>query len=219
LGAVRAAFDRLFSDERAVPLTAEWIERHRERRRADRGALRTGQAIEVAQEDEGGPAPVAPRPLQVEALKALERTRESGFRAGLVVLAAGLAKTWLAAFDSRGFERVPFVAHRGEILDQAVTVFRRVQRGRRMGKFDGGVEGPGGRRAVCVGRPSAQPTRALAERPGPRTVGPPHHPRLTTASTCLARDVATCIGFGPVFRDPSATSQRITTSASSPLNR
>ena len=41
-----------------------------------------------------------PRPIQVEALAAVEATRAAGFRSGLVVMATGLGKTWLAAFDS-----------------------------------------------------------------------------------------------------------------------
>ena len=59
----------------------------------------------------------------------LQRTRNEGFTAGLVVLATGLGKTWLAAFDCDRpeFRRVLFVAHREEILDQAVQVFRRIR--------------------------------------------------------------------------------------------
>ena len=44
--------------------------------------------------------PVSPTPIQVEALEALTQTRHEGFAAGLVVMATGLGKTWLAAFDS-----------------------------------------------------------------------------------------------------------------------
>jgi len=51
----------------------------------------------------------------------------AGNRAGLVVVATGLGKTWLSAFDtSRAeFQRVLFVAHREEILNQALDTFRR----------------------------------------------------------------------------------------------
>jgi hypothetical protein len=44
----------------------------------------------------------------------------------LVVLATGLGKTWLSAFDSVDFERVLFVAHREEILRQARRTYREV---------------------------------------------------------------------------------------------
>jgi len=63
------------------------------------------------------------------ALEALEQTRAEGNAAGLVVLATGLGKTWLAAFDSVRFgaKRVLFVAHREEILRQALDTFRRIR--------------------------------------------------------------------------------------------
>jgi superfamily II DNA or RNA helicase len=68
-----------------------------------------------------------PHSIQREALLALERTRQEGFTAGLVVLATGLGKTWLAAFDSdrSDYRRILFVAHREEILEQAMTTFER----------------------------------------------------------------------------------------------
>ncbi|MGA1078301.1 MAG: DEAD/DEAH box helicase family protein, partial [Nitriliruptoraceae bacterium] len=49
-----------------------------------------------------------------EALAALRATRAKGYGAGLVVLATGLGKTFLAAFDSATAARVLFVAHREE---------------------------------------------------------------------------------------------------------
>ena len=44
--------------------------------------------------------PPEPTKIQQEALAALVASRESGYRRGLVVLATGLGKTWLAAFDA-----------------------------------------------------------------------------------------------------------------------
>jgi superfamily II DNA or RNA helicase len=93
----------------------------------------------VAAEGAAEPARVgpSPRPIQMEALEALEATRENGHRAGLAVLATGLGKTWLAAFDSdrAGFPRVLFIAHREEILTQARDVFRQVRPDARLGFF------------------------------------------------------------------------------------
>lgn len=37
---------------------------------------------------------------------------------------AGVGKTYLAAFDSKNYERVLFVAHREEILKQAAESFK-----------------------------------------------------------------------------------------------
>jgi len=50
-----------------------------------------------------GPPP-EPHPIQREALAALEATRAAGNTAGLVVLATGLGKTWLSAFDTQRAE-------------------------------------------------------------------------------------------------------------------
>ena len=44
--------------------------------------------------------PAEPRPIQEGALRALAQTRIDGFRAGMVTMATGLGKTWLAAFDA-----------------------------------------------------------------------------------------------------------------------
>ena len=60
-----------------------------------------------------------PRGAQIEALCALENTRAEGARRALVQAATGVGKTYLAAFDSKNYERVLFVAHREEILKQA----------------------------------------------------------------------------------------------------
>ena len=89
--------------------------------------------------DEAPTQPVAPRPIQVEALEALERTRTEGFDRAFVVMATGLGKTWLAAFDSArpGFRRALFVAHREEILRQSRDVFRQVRPDADLGVFMG----------------------------------------------------------------------------------
>ena len=83
-----------------------------------------------------------PHSIQIEALDALRRTRDGGAKAGLVVLATGLGKTWLSAFDSAGFGRVLFVAHREEILNQALETFRRVRPEDYLGRYDGNSKHP-----------------------------------------------------------------------------
>ena len=124
-----AAFDRLFGGPNTVPLTPSWIENYRARR------IRIGlpAPIEVVEE----PPPFVPTPhsIQAEALRRLAETRADGRLAGLVVLATGLGKTWLSAFDSAAFERVLFVAHREEILTQALETFRRIRPHDVLGRF------------------------------------------------------------------------------------
>lgn len=78
-----------------------------------------------------------PRGAQIEALYALENSREEGATKGLVQAATGIGKTYLAAFDSLKYKRVLFVAHREEILKQAAISFKNVRHSEDYGFFDG----------------------------------------------------------------------------------
>lgn len=130
------AFERLWADPRSQPLTHELLADYR--RRWQPAAHTAGV------EPEPPATPPAPRIVQQEALAALEQTRLAGFRRGLVVMATGLGKTWLAAFDTARpqFRRVLFVAHREEILRQSLDVFRRVQPDADLGLYYGGEKQP-----------------------------------------------------------------------------
>ena len=78
-----------------------------------------------------------PRGAQIEALCALENTRAEGASRALVQAATGVGKTYLAAFDSKNYERVLFVAHREEILKQAAESFKNVRDSDDYGFFNG----------------------------------------------------------------------------------
>lgn len=78
-----------------------------------------------------------PRGAQIEALCALEDTRSEGAKRALVQAATGVGKTYLAAFDSKNYERVLFVAHREEILKQAAASFQNVRNSDDYGFFHG----------------------------------------------------------------------------------
>ena len=78
-----------------------------------------------------------PRGAQIEALYALRDSRAEGASKGLVHAATGVGKTYLAAFDSKEFERVLFVAHREEILRQAAASFYNVRKSKDYGFFNG----------------------------------------------------------------------------------
>lgn len=127
--AVRDGFEQLFAHENTRPLTHAWIEAYRKRRPA------------LPPSDAGtSPEPLPPpEPNEVQklALAALQATRDAGNRAGLVVLATGLGKTWLSAFDSVAFAKVLFVAHREEILEQARGTYRRIRPEAALGVFTG----------------------------------------------------------------------------------
>ena len=129
---IRDGFEALFSNPASVPASEDWITRYELRRRIP--AL--GESTVVDELPEPKPQPHA---IQLQALAQLEQTREDGFTAGLVVLATGLGKTWLAAFDSDSphFRRVLFVAHREEILNQAIQSFRRIRPDASIGRLAG----------------------------------------------------------------------------------
>ena len=154
-----AGFESLWADGRTRPLDATTLSEYRERWRQNNRRVVAPQPdpeSEPAQEsqpgnpeevlrhltgvaDEAPTQPISPRPIQSEALAALERTRADGFDRAFVVMATGLGKTWLAAFDSArpGFRRVLFVAHREEILRQSRDVFHRVRPDADVGLFMG----------------------------------------------------------------------------------
>lgn len=78
-----------------------------------------------------------PRGAQIEALYALKDSRKEGATRGLVHAATGVGKTYLAAFDSKEYEKVLFVAHREEILRQAAASFYNVRKSEDYGFFNG----------------------------------------------------------------------------------
>lgn len=122
---VETALDALWSRPEVCPLTEPAVAAYEARRPSLTVRARDQNVSDIGPE----PPPPAPIPheIQREALDQLLLTRAEGRRAALVVLATGLGKTWLAAFDAQSFERVLFVAHREEILRQALETFRRIR--------------------------------------------------------------------------------------------
>ncbi len=70
---------------------------------------------------------LSPRGAQIEALYELKKARNEGVHKGLVIAATGTGKTYLAAFDSKNYRRILFLAHREEILKQAQASFKNVR--------------------------------------------------------------------------------------------
>jgi superfamily II DNA or RNA helicase len=69
----------------------------------------------------------SPNLAQIEVLNELQMTREEGNDKALIVAATGVGKTYLAAFDSKEYSSILFVAHREEILNQAYESFSEVR--------------------------------------------------------------------------------------------
>ena len=138
---VRDAFEALWT--RARPLDAAWIAAYAQRARRAELPMPPGEETAEPLED-----PPAPHEVQLAALERLAACRAEGRTRAIVVLATGLGKTWLAAFDhaqlARKLDRplrLLFVAHRAELLRQAARTFRRLLRAagqvRRVGWFVG----------------------------------------------------------------------------------
>ena len=123
-------FCELF-EEHAIPITDEVLAHYS---KAWKQPKFIRQAIE---EEENVTALFEPRGAQIEALYALQKSREEGYDKGLVVAATGIGKTYLAAFDSKEFERILFVAHRKEIIKQAAQSFKNVRPDKSVGFFYG----------------------------------------------------------------------------------
>lgn len=127
----RSRFEELFRHPHTVTLSDAWIDAYETRRVPPPRAIAPGS--------EEVEAPPMPTHIQQEALAALAHTRREGYQRGLVVLATGLGKTWLSAFDAQqmGARRILFVAHREEILTQAAQTFVRIRPRARVGFYMG----------------------------------------------------------------------------------
>lgn len=127
----RGRFETLFSDSRSITLSDEWISTYEARRKP--------MSLPIALGNKDDDPPPQPTAIQQEALTALLETRRQGYQRGLVVLATGLGKTWLAAFDCQqaSARRILFVAHREEILNQAASTFLRIRPQARIGFYTG----------------------------------------------------------------------------------
>lgn len=130
---VERALERLWDEPEVVELSDAVIEAY-VARRPEREKT-PEHPVELSPEP-AEPTPT-PHPVQREALDQLLLTRAEGRHAAMVILATGLGKTWLAAFDAQSFERVLFVAHREEILEQALRTFRRIRPAARLGFVKG----------------------------------------------------------------------------------
>ncbi len=131
---ILSEYETLYANLSCKSLSHHWIDEYI-KRIPDPGS--TKPATEPGQEEQEPPP--EPNDIQKEALEALALSREQGFRRGLVVLATGLGKTWLSAFDSHRMnaKRVLFVAHREEILKQAEETFVRIRPNVKVGRYNG----------------------------------------------------------------------------------
>lgn len=90
---------------------------------------------------------INPHPFQQEILDDLREERARGKNRHLIIAATGTGKTMIAAFDYRDFAResnrrpsLLFIAHRREILEQALHTFRSILRDQNFGDLVAGGE-------------------------------------------------------------------------------
>lgn len=71
---------------------------------------------------------IVPNKMQEYALAGIQSVRDENQNRGLVVSATGTGKTYLAAFDVKAYKpkKMLFIAHREQILNQAINDFQRV---------------------------------------------------------------------------------------------
>ncbi len=131
---IRNQFDHIFLHHHSHSLNHDWIDEYIERYQPKKLI-----AVEALTAEEVEQFEIAPTSVQQEALEALQSSRQNGYQRGLVVLATGLGKTWLSAFDTiqSDAKRILFVAHREEILLQAEETFVRIRPNDKTGFYNG----------------------------------------------------------------------------------
>ena len=126
-------FTTLWDGEYTTFLTQEFIDEYADRYVKDFGpGTLTDPPIQISHESP------SPWPIQKEALAALVSTRMEQNHSGLVVMATGLGKTWVAAFDTTrpSYSKILFIAHRQEILEQTQKVFEQINPDRSIAFYD-----------------------------------------------------------------------------------
>jgi len=119
---IRSQFHAILNHTQSRTLSTSWVEKYQARH----AKVKTRPLALV--DDDFSPEqfePATPNEIQQLALTALTESRNASYKRGLVVLATGMGKTWLAAFDAKQCQAksVLFVAHREEILLQAQSTF------------------------------------------------------------------------------------------------
>ncbi|MDN3679238.1 DEAD/DEAH box helicase family protein [Vibrio tapetis subsp. quintayensis] len=129
---IREKFAGIFNHKSAIALTDQWIDNYiKIRKKPTLHAVSEVGDLEVE--------PFTPNCAQEEALQALSNSRMEMNTRGLVVLGTGMGKTWLAAFDAKQMnaKKILFVAHREEILTQALNTFAKLWPEKSSGYYHG----------------------------------------------------------------------------------
>lgn len=127
----------------SIPLTKDWIDEYERtwtaQVRQPSVAVRGNETSEFTSTEI-----ILANTMQTEALAEIAALRELGETRGVVISATGTGKTILSALDVRAYDpkRMLFIVHREQILDRAISEFKRVLNASdsEFGKFVGGQQ-------------------------------------------------------------------------------
>ncbi len=123
-------FNHAWNSSEAIPLSEEFIRVYDEYQKAKQKVEKhVQQTLKVAEtENRYNLKPLQPNQMQKDALENLRITRENGNSRGVIIAATGTGKTYLSAFDVKAFQpkKLLFIAHREELLDNAIETFQQV---------------------------------------------------------------------------------------------
>ncbi|KZZ83044.1 DUF3427 domain-containing protein [Bacillus sp. SJS] len=126
----KKVFDSTWQDPKCLPLTDDLITEYEsyQRARNDYEQFAYKQAAAAAEAPAIYTTGIIPNSMQKKALENLVKTRSSGNRKGVIIAATGTGKTYLSAFDVKAVKpnRLLFIAHREELLDNAISAFQKV---------------------------------------------------------------------------------------------
>lgn len=113
---------------------------------------------------------IVPNAMQQEALLSIATMRNDGDRKAIVISATGTGKTILSALDVRAVDprRMLFIVHREQILDKAITEFKRVlgATASEFGKLSGGEKSTDARYLFATVQTLSQPDVLAQFEPG-----------------------------------------------------
>ncbi|TPV54787.1 DUF3427 domain-containing protein [Aestuariibacter sp. GS-14] len=134
---IREQYNYLLTLPQVTSLSFDWIAKYEHRYQQARTVTPMYSSASLPGEHEHEIP--TPKEHQSEALVALKQARDAGATKGLVVLATGMGKTYLAAFDVANINarKVLFVAHREEILLQAEASFLKILPSKKVGRYSG----------------------------------------------------------------------------------
>lgn len=134
-------FEKLWHSNEAIELTEDFIDEYEKYKKSiNTQNTFDYRKIKITQKDE-----FIPNSMQKRVLEKLKETRANGNKKGLVISATGTGKTYLAAMDIKQFFEIYsntenkllekpkisnikflFIAHREELLENAMNVFSRI---------------------------------------------------------------------------------------------